>query len=456
LDTIADMQSKAEESLSSTRKDEMTANHEFALLKQGLEDELKVMKKQLGEATMTRSTTEEELHLAEETLATTQKTLAADTQYLEELKESCSVKAAQWSERQKSAAEEQEAIAKAKEILETGVKVFLQTSARTSEEDMSARGQVVSILKNLAKEYKSYALVELSHRATSDPFGKVRGLIENMIAKLMKEAAEEADQKAFCDEEIGESRAKQADLTQKLDTTTVRIEKAEAGKAKLAEEIRTLEAEVAEMDANQAEATKIRQEEHADYEKASKDFRDSAAAVAKAIEVLDNYYSKGAFVQVRTTVGQPDMEFGGAKSDVGGTITSMLEVAESDFTRLLAEAEADEEAAQTAYDKLVQENAVTKATKQADAKGKKAEVKQLETALLNNKEDHAGLSKELDAVLAYLDKLKPQCETKVMSYAERKARREQEIQGLKEALEILSSASFAQTGAFLHRARRAS
>merc|ERR1719171_2353227 len=29
--------------------------------------------------------------------------------------------------------------------------------------------------------------------------------------------------------------------------------------------------------------------------------------------------------------------------------------------------------------------------------------------------------KELDAVMAYLDKLRPQCETKVMSYAEKKA-----------------------------------
>merc|ERR1719484_368628 len=35
LDTIADMQSKAEESLSSTRKDEMEAAHAYALVKQG-------------------------------------------------------------------------------------------------------------------------------------------------------------------------------------------------------------------------------------------------------------------------------------------------------------------------------------------------------------------------------------------------------------------------------------
>ena len=42
------------------------------------------------------------------------------------------------------------------------------------------------------------------------------------------------------------------------------------------------------------------------------------------------------------------------------------------------------------------------------------EVKSEETALLNYKEDFATTGKELDSVLAYLDKLKPQCETKVL------------------------------------------
>merc|ERR1719352_1814210 len=138
--------------------------------------------------------------------------------------------------------------------------------------------------------------------------------------------------------------------------------------------------------------------------------------MANAIQALSDYYSKGSFLQLSARQAP---EFGGAKTDVAGTIMSMLEVAESDFTSLLAESEAEESAAKAAFDKLTQENKVAKAAAQAEAKGKQAEVKQLEAALLNYKEDHATTSKELDSVLAYLDKLKPQCETKVMSYAER-------------------------------------
>jgi hypothetical protein len=61
-----------------------------------------------------------------------------------------------------------------------------------------------------------------------------------------------------------------------------------------------------------------------------------------------------------------------------------------------------------------------------------------------------GASKELDAILEYIEKLKPQCENKAMTYEERKARRDAEISGLKEALEILAgddaAAAFVQKG----------
>merc|ERR1719165_22426 len=123
---------------------------------------------------------------------------------------------------------------------------------------MDSRSQVVSILRKISKNAHSYKLMQLVASAQSDPFGKIRGLVEEMITKLTREAAEEADQKSFCDEEMGESKAKQADLSGKLDKTTARISKAESGKAKLLEDIKSLENEIAEIDAGQAEATKVR------------------------------------------------------------------------------------------------------------------------------------------------------------------------------------------------------
>merc|ERR1719428_266815 len=239
-----------------------------------------------------------------------------------------------------------------------------------------------------------------------------------MIAKLLKEAQEEATQKAFCDAEMGKSKTSQAENT---------------------EAIKTLEAEVAEIDSAQAEATKLRTTEHEEYLKASKDFKDSAEAVAKAIEVLKNFY-EGSFMQVgsKTALKSQQPSFGSAKSDTASTIISVLEMSEEDFTTLLAECEATEDGAAKAYEKLTDENKVSKATKETEVKGKTSENKSMSVQLSHSEEDHASVSSELDAVNAYIDKLRPQCEEKAMSYEEKKAKREAEIAGLKEALSILA------------------
>merc|ERR1719345_288011 len=102
--------------------------------------------------------------------------------------------------------------------------------------------------------------------------------------------------------------------------------------------------------------------------------------------VLKSFYEGGALIQTsaRTVAGRP--EFGGAKSDTGSSIISVLEVAESDFTSLLAETETEEDAAADAYKKLTDENKVSKATKEADAKAKASEIKSLSVSLEHHKE----------------------------------------------------------------------
>merc|ERR1719409_656313 len=231
------------------------------------------------------------------------------------------------------------------------------------------------------------------------------------------------------------------------DKYSMRIEKAESTMAQLTEAIKTLEAEVAEIDRAQAEATKLRTEEHDEYRKASKDFRDSAEAVARAIEVLKGYYEGTSLVETSSRhgaakrVGQP--AFGGAKSDTSHTIISILEMSEEDFTRLLAETESSEDEGARDYEKLTQESKVSRASKEAESKAKASEVKSLSVELENAKEDKASVSAELDAVVDYLSKLKPECESKAMSYEERKQAREAEIDGLKEALSILEGKGLA-------------
>jgi hypothetical protein len=442
IETLEEMQNKAEQALSDARKTEMQAQHAFEMLKQSLTTELSAMEKRLGEAKSTQMEATEELHSAEGEKSSTEKGLANDESFLKELHLSCEAKSAEWEQRQKSAGEEMAAIDKAVEILKAGQKAFLQYSKEDplggAEESPEAfkRTQLVNMLTGLARSTKVFSLQQLAIAAADDPFAKVKTMLQSLIDRLLNEAAEEAEGKSFCEEEMAKTRAKQKELSAKIDRHAVRIEKAAAKKAILAQQVTELQAEVAKLDANQAEATKLRQEEKAAFEKSSEEYKVAASSIADAMQVLQQYYASGAFVQV----GQPTMDgpsFGGDKGDAASTILGLLEVAESDFTKLLSEAEAEETAAAKAAESLTQENAVSKAEKTAEANAKSGEIKTLEVQLLNSKEDHSYVSKEMDAVMDYLDKLKPQCETKVMSYSERKSRREQEIAGLKEALALL-------------------
>jgi len=455
VETLEDMKAKADGQLSTLRKGAMESRHNYDMTKMSLEQEIGNLKDQLASATQTKASTGEALGKAKGDLAGVEKSKAADEEYVSATQMDCKERQDEWEERVKDKDAECAAIEKAKEILANGVTAFIQTSTKTKvvdEDDATSerRERLVATLKQMSKKFHSYAFMQLSNMAGADPFAKIKGMIGEMIEKLLNEANEEATQKAFCDEELGKSRKSQADKTMKLDKYSARIDNARSTIAELEEAVKSLEGEIAEMDAAEAEASKIRSEEHEDFLKASKDFDDSAKAVAAAIQVLKSYY-EGAFIQLAS---KTTLKSKAKKSDVGGTIISILEVAESDFSTMLAEANTAEETAASAFAKLSQENKVTKASKAAEIKGKQSEISSLSTNLQNYNEDKAAVGGELDAVLAYLDKLKPQCEVKVMSYEEKVARREAEIEGLKEALGILEGQdvpAFVQIRAHLRR-----
>jgi len=158
--------------------------------------------------------------------------------------------------------------------------------------------------------------------------------------------------------------------------------------------------------------------------------------------LFKEFYDNASFLQTgaMTVAAQKAKapEFGEAKSGAGGAIISILEMSNEDFVKLHSETEANEAEAVEQFEKLMNDNSASKGAKQAEVKASLSEIKSLTVALENTGEDHSMTSQELAAVMEYLEKLKPQCEEKVMSYAEKKARREAEIAGLKEALEILA------------------
>merc|ERR1719191_2558422 len=126
-----------------------------------------------------------------------------------------------------------------------------------------------------------------------------------------------------------------------------------------------------------------------------------------------------------------------------GGVIGMLEVIQSDFARLEAETKAAEEQAQKEYDEFMTDSEVDKAQKSKDIEHKNKHKKDQTQALTEKQGDLEGTQKELDAALAYYEKLKPSCINPGVSYEDRVAARKEEIQSLQEALKILNGEDIA-------------
>jgi len=473
LDVLGDMKDKAEGELSDLRKAETNAKQNFNMLKGSLEGEIAADSKDLDEEKSAKAAAEEEKATSEGDLSQTNKDLANAESNMAETTHGCLTAAADHEANVASANEELTVIAEAKKILQetTSGAVgqsygFLQVGSQLRTRADLVKSEIITAVKKLAREQHSSALAQLSSRIEAvmqygnlngaDVFTKIKGLISDMIAKLEKEAEEDAAEKAYCDEEMAKTEAKKQQLEGDIEALTTKIDRAASKSASLKEEVKEAQAELAAIAKEQAEMDKLRQEQNADFKVAKADLELGLGGVQKALEKLREYYggAAAALVQDDSSFGsfmqQPAPPPAHKKSTgAGQSIIGILEVCESDFSKNLANEEQAEADAVEEYEKTTQENKITKATKDQDVKYKTQEFKSLDKEITELSSDKDTASTELSAVMEYYAKIKDRCVAKPETYEERKKRREAEIAGLKQALEILENET-----AFVQRKRR--
>merc|ERR1719352_1992809 len=92
-------------------------------------------------------------------------------------------------------------------------------------------------------------------------------MITDMVAKLEKEAEEDATEKAYCDKETSETTAKKTSNEDEIKKLSTKIDQAKLHSAKLKEEVAVIQEELAEVASSQAEMDKMRAEEKATFVK---------------------------------------------------------------------------------------------------------------------------------------------------------------------------------------------
>jgi len=447
VDTLENLLEKAESQLDEARTKEKQDAHNFAMLKQSLEDELKWSNKEVAEAKKGIAACAEKKATAEGDIEATSKVFKGDTASLDDLHHACMTKAQDYEAEVRSRSEELSAIATAKkaisestggaEKLSYGLNQasFLQLGgmAISSGADL-AIFEAVRLIRDLALKQHAPALTQLASRMSAtahysahgglDPFAKVKDLISGMIASLEKEAEADATHKAFCDKELAETRARKGDKTDEISKFSTKLDQMSSRSSQLKEEVSALQKALSELSAGQAEMDKVRAEEKENFAKAKADMEQGLDGVKLALKVLRDYYAKSDTAHE-------------AAASAGTGIIGVLELVESDFTKGLMERTATEKSSEATYEEETSENAIEKATKEKDVEFKTAEATGLDKAITEATSDRAGVQAELDAVEQYLASLEKQCIAKPETYETRKARRDAELAGLKDALKIL-------------------
>merc|ERR1719478_1272337 len=125
---------------------------------------------------------------------------------------------------------------------------------QAAKKDQKIRQTLLVHFRNLGTKLHSLSLLNMANAVAADPLAKVKGLITDLVKKLEDEAAEAASTHAFCEEENKKNAKAKKTAEDKLKKVSLRLDKAKAKKAELADSITELTEEVAEINKADEEA----------------------------------------------------------------------------------------------------------------------------------------------------------------------------------------------------------
>jgi len=445
LDTLKDMKDKMSDEREKAENEESQQRNAYQLMQQDLTMSIESMSDEMDQKTE-RSAQRQQDSASDGADAQSQATMKAeDEKYLADVTATCEQKSSDFAERQALRQEELEAVQQAADIIGSGsvsgkadkhLPKLVQTSfvqLRSTTE--ARRSQVVEFLQNKG-------LAKAAAQAMEGPFDKVVGMIKSMIAKLTEEAGEEAEHKAWCDGELQANKQTRDSKTAEVSQLTAQKEQIESQLVRLGEEMEALSSAIAELNQQMQQATAQRNKEHAKNTEAVADAKEAQAAVSQALKVLKDFYAKAAAATalVQSHHRQP-ASFDSAYKGMGGSSTGvvgMLDVILSDFVRLEQETSSEESSAARAFAEFSEDSNADIKMKTDDMKDKGKKSAQKERDLSQTNKDLKATTEELNAAQDVFNTLKPACLDAGVDFEERTARREEEIQSLREALKLLN------------------
>jgi hypothetical protein len=451
IEMVETLKKDFEKALLEATQAESNKKHNYDMTMQSLESKQKNSQNELKSKTSEKGAADEAFGKATEAKAQAEKEKASTTKFKNETESELKGKTAEYELRMKSRAEEMTAIAEAVSILEGGamsagasnldtaqkVGSFIQIRSLKGNGDKTA--DAISFLKSKASSLNSKILMQLAEAASADPFAKVKEMIASLVARLQEEAAEEAAKHGTCTKDMARDKANIEKDNENINKYSAAKDKAEGDMSMYNEEVKKLTEQLEKLAEDKAEAQKLRSEESAENNRVTTESDAAIKALEDAIAVLTDYYSKTGGTGLMQ-VAQPSYG-GGEYKGIGGEggVMGLLDVIKSDMTALKEETVAAESAAAEAHANFLEDTESQTKIKQAAKRTAKENAAEAKNSFNSASEDLAESKKQLKLDLELKKTTDDMCIAKGESFEEKTAKREAEIQSLKEALEILES-----------------
>lgn len=420
---------KTFEELRAAKTEQIESNHKMAEQK---EDEL--------------ADTDNNLAEAKEDLQQEEATLTANQKFVANLKAQCGDAEKNFEARKVARLEEIKAVTDTIEILTadeardamTGTYSLVQVSSKRQDKRRMA---AAAKLRGVAAKLHGPQFSALATSVELDAFTRVKKAIDDMIAKLKVEQADEVKKNDYCKNEFQENEMatmKAQDLKSDLEAKSAVLE--ENIKA-LVQGIADAKAAIAQSQADFQKASEDRVRENHDFQKTVADQTVVIEVLKKALDKLAKHYD---FVQVqqkksKQTPPVPQKEYKPSKGASG--VMELIEKLIHEAKELMATSKHDENVAQAAYEQLVADtNASLKALQQEVVTKTKEKAQATKDKSLTDS-DIADTDLELEGLAKTNSDLHAECDYVQKNFDARQTARSQEIEALQQAKQILNGAS---------------
>eukprot|EP00933_Yihiella_yeosuensis_P079452 TRINITY_DN920_c1_g2_i4.p1 TRINITY_DN920_c1_g2~~TRINITY_DN920_c1_g2_i4.p1 ORF type:complete len:689 (-),score=235.99 TRINITY_DN920_c1_g2_i4:215-2281(-) len=468
---IEDVEHEAEEGITEETAEDQHEEVDYSAVKKSKKDEiaalLNMMEKkmsQIGELKVEAINMKHDMEDGAVSLAENKKMLI-------EVKKNCAQKASDRDARRKTRSEEQLALAETIKMLNSddALDLFKKSLPSPSliqvvEGREQARDKAMELISGIKSEEHKPALnfLAMALAGKKVDFKQVFKQIDEMLALMKKEQVDDENKKAYCHKEFDEAGDSQKTFTTKISELSTLMTSNKEAAANLAEEVKSLQAGIASLDASIATAGENRKAEHAEY----LDVMNSDTAAIKLLEMaknrLNKFYNPSQYVNTATTTGHPFDPYSFAqvnshnfrnaeapatpgsdykkKSEESNGIIAMLTTLAHDLEKEMAVAKTEESDAQEEYSETV---ADAQRKREADMKlaASKAKAKaDYESDMIENKENKGAKEASLLATKKYVSDLHGECDWLLQNFDLRKSARAEEQENLTRAKATLAGA----------------